>query len=114
MGDDAEQPSPGSVGDRVRRSSTTRLEEAIEAFRAALQERTRERVPLQWAYSEQGLANALRAVAMRQKHAAQMTEALTCMRSAAEVYQQSKETYWLPVAQRSVAEMEAELVELQR
>ena len=51
---------------------------------------------------------------MRQKHAAQMTEALTCMRSAAEVYQQSKETYWLPVAQRSVAEMEAELVELQR
>jgi tetratricopeptide (TPR) repeat protein len=97
-----------------RESSTTRLEEAIEAFRAALQERTRERVPLQWAYSEQGLANALRAVAMRQKHAAQMTEALTCMRSAAEVYQQSKETYWLPVAQRSVAEMEAELVELQR
>jgi hypothetical protein len=52
--------------------------------------------------SEHTLANALAALAMRQKNAARMEEALTCMRSAVEVYQQGKETYWLPIAQRRV------------
>ena len=51
---------------------------------------------------------------MRQKNAARMEEALTCMRSAVEVYQQGNETYWLPIAQGRVTEIEAELVELQR
>ena len=32
-----------------RESRTARLEEAVAAFRAALEERTRERVPLDWA-----------------------------------------------------------------
>jgi hypothetical protein len=36
------------------------------------------------------------------------------MRNAVEVYQQSKESYWLPIAQHRITEMEAELVELQR
>ncbi len=56
----------------------------------------------------------LAALAKRQKNTARMEQALTCMRGAVEVYQQSKESYWLPIAQRRVTEMEAELVELQR
>ena len=32
-----------------RRAAAARFEEAISAFRAALEERTRERVPLDWA-----------------------------------------------------------------
>jgi hypothetical protein len=32
-----------------RESGTARLKEAVAAFRAALQEMTRDRVPLQWA-----------------------------------------------------------------
>ena len=75
---------------------------------------TRERVPLQWAYTQHALANALAAVAERQKNAIRMAEALTCMRNAVGVYQESKESYWLPVAQHRITEMEAELVELQR
>ena len=41
-----------------RESGTARLEEAVAAYRAALEERTRDRVPLQWAMSlgNQGLA----------------------------------------------------------
>ena len=35
------------------------------------------------------------------------------MRGAVEVYQQAGEGYWLPIAQRRVAEMEAELAEMQ-
>jgi hypothetical protein len=38
-----------SLGERE--SGTARLEEAVAAFRAALEERTRERVPLDWATS---------------------------------------------------------------
>ncbi len=44
-----------------RESGTARLEEAVAAFRAALEERTRERVPLQWAMGlgNQGIALVL-------------------------------------------------------
>ena len=40
-----------------RESGTARLEEAVAAYRAALEERTRERVPLHWAetYGNQGI-----------------------------------------------------------
>ena len=35
------------------------LEEAVAAYRAALSERTRERVPLDWAQTQNNLGNAL-------------------------------------------------------
>ena len=46
----------GRLGERE--SGTARLEEAVAAYRAALEELTRERVPLQWAASlgNQGVA----------------------------------------------------------
>ena len=42
-----------------RETGTARLEEAVAAFRAALEERTRERVPLDWAMTQNNLGNAL-------------------------------------------------------
>ncbi len=44
-----------------RESGTARLEEAVAAYRAALEERTRERVPLEWAasFGNQGVAMML-------------------------------------------------------
>src|SRR5215207_9125933 len=51
----------------ARESGTARLEEAVEAFRAALQERTRERVPLDWATTQNNLDSALKALADRRK-----------------------------------------------
>ena len=44
-----------------RESGTARLEEAVAAYRAALEERTRERVPLDWAasFGNQGVAMML-------------------------------------------------------
>jgi hypothetical protein len=74
--------------------------------------RTRNRVPLAWAHSQRGLANALADLAKRRKSAAGMEEALACMRSAVEVYQQGGVNYWLPIGQRRVIEMEAELLAL--
>jgi hypothetical protein len=61
-----------------------------------------------------GLANALTALAERQKSTKTMEQALTCMRGAAEVYQQSNNTYWLPIANARIAEMKAQLVKMQR
>jgi hypothetical protein len=43
-----------------RDGNTGRLDEAVTAYGAALQERTRERVPLDWAATQNGLGNALR------------------------------------------------------
>ena len=43
-----------------RESGTARLEEAVAAYRVALTEQTRERVPLAWAMTQLGLGSALR------------------------------------------------------
>jgi hypothetical protein len=45
-----------------RESGRSRLEEAVAAFRAALEEITRERAPLQWALTQNNLGNALDAL----------------------------------------------------
>jgi exonuclease VII small subunit len=42
-----------------RESGTARLEEAVAAYRDALQEYTRERAPLQWATTQMNLGTAL-------------------------------------------------------
>ena len=42
-----------------RESGTARLEEAVAAFHAALEEGTRERFPLDWAMTQNNLGNAL-------------------------------------------------------
>ena len=54
-----------SLGERE--SGTARLEEAITAYRDALLERTRERVPLQWAATQSNLSIALRLLEVRRK-----------------------------------------------
>ena len=60
MGDDAEQPRHRAWRLGERESGTARLEEAVAAYRAALEEWTRERVPLDWAMTQNNLGNALR------------------------------------------------------
>jgi hypothetical protein len=97
-----------------RESGTGRLAEAVAAYRAALEERTRERVPLDWAKTQHGLANALAALAERQNSAMLMEEAIKSMSEAVEVYQQAGEGHWLPIAQKRVKKMQAELAELKR
>jgi len=43
-------------------SESTQLENAVEAYREALKEHTRERVPLDWAMTQNNLADALAAL----------------------------------------------------
>ena len=65
---------------------TERLEEAVEAHRAALEEYTRERVPLAWALTQNNLGNALRILGEREGGTERLVEAAAAYRAALEEY----------------------------
>ncbi len=67
-----------------RETGTARLEEAVAAYRAALQERTRERVPLGWAGTQMNLGTALRILGEREAGTARLEEAVAAYRAALE------------------------------
>ncbi|SHH81608.1 tetratricopeptide repeat protein [Marivita hallyeonensis] len=67
-----------------RESGTARLEEAVAAYRAALEEYTRERVPLNWAMTQNNLGNALSILGKRESGTARLEEAVTAYRAALE------------------------------
>ncbi len=68
----------------ARESGTARLEEAVTAYRAALGERTRERVPLDWAMTQNNLDAALKTLGQRDSGTARLEEAVTAYRAALE------------------------------
>ncbi len=70
----------GRLGERE--SGTARLEEAVQAFRAALEELTRERVPLNWAITQMNLGNALARLGERDAGTARLEEAVAAYRAA--------------------------------
>jgi tetratricopeptide (TPR) repeat protein len=67
-----------------RESGTTRLEDAVAAYRAALLERTRERVPLDWASTLNNLGAALQTIGEREGGTARLEEAIVAYRAALE------------------------------
>ena len=67
-----------------RESGTEHLDEAVAAYRAALEEQTRERVPLDWAKTQNDLGNALEALGERESGTAQLEEAVAAYRAALE------------------------------
>ena len=65
-----------------RESGTTKLEGALAAFRGALKEQTRERVPLDWAKTQASLGNALYTLGVRENSTAKFEEAVAAYREA--------------------------------
>ena len=63
-------------------SGTARLEEAVNAYRDALLERTRERVPLDWAMTQNNLGSALSTLGERESGTARLEEAVNAYRDA--------------------------------
>lgn len=66
----------------TERNGTERQEEAVIAFRAALEERTRERVPLDWAVTQNNLGAALSELGERESGTERLEEAVTAYRAA--------------------------------
>ncbi len=67
-----------------RESGTARLDEAVAAYREALKEYTRERVPLDWAMTQNNLGNALATLGERESGTARLEEAVAAYREALE------------------------------
>ena len=65
-----------------RENWTARLEEAVAAYRAALEEWTRERVPLGWAMTQSNLGNALGTLGAGERGTARLEEAVAAYRAA--------------------------------
>jgi tetratricopeptide (TPR) repeat protein len=63
-----------------------RLEEAVAAFREALQENTRARAPLEWAGTENNLGLALQNLGERESGTARLMEAVAANREALQEY----------------------------
>jgi hypothetical protein len=85
----------GEVGHRTsvglptfveRESGTRHLEEAVVACRAALEERTRERVSIAWAQAQNNLGTALWRLGMRESGTARLQEAVAAYDAALEVF----------------------------
>ena len=67
-----------------RESGTARLKEAVRAYRLALEEQSRDRVPLEWARTQNNLGNALSILGERESGTARLKEAIAAYRAALE------------------------------
>ena len=72
------------------RGSEALIEEAIAAYRAALEERTQERVPLDWAMTQNNLGNALSDLGRMRGSEALIEEAIAAYRAALEELTQER------------------------
>jgi tetratricopeptide (TPR) repeat protein len=88
-----------------RESGTARLEEAVAAFREALKENTRARVPFLWAQTEENLALVYRALFAKTGKGVHLADALEAVGGALEEYNKAKAAYYIVKAERLRAEL---------
>ena len=67
---------------RAGKVGAERLEEAVAAYRAALEEYTREGSPADWAMTQNNLGNALRSLGERESGTERLEEAVGAYRAA--------------------------------
>jgi len=68
-----------------QRGDSAALQEAVSAYREVLKEHTRERVPLDWATTQNNLGNALSTLGERESGTARLDEAVSAYREALKV-----------------------------
>ena len=69
-----------------RESHTETLQQAVDAYELALEERTRERVPLGWAMTQNNLGLVLQTIGERESHTETLQQAVEAYRLALEEY----------------------------
>jgi len=90
-----------------RESGTARLEEAVTAYRAALEERTRDRVPLEWAMTQANLAHLERAVFDKTGEAKHLERAEAHARAAQEVFHAAGASHYEEKIERTLSTIAA-------
>jgi tetratricopeptide (TPR) repeat protein len=82
---------------------------SIESFRAALEEVTRKRVPLDWATTQNNLGLMLVTLGERESGTSRLEEAVAAYRAALEEWTPEAASYWHEVAQRNLTRCLASL-----
>ena len=83
-----------------RESGTARLEEAVAAYREALQERTRARVPLDWAMTQENLALVHIAFFNKDRQPRHLDAALEAVDGALEEFRKANAAFYIEGAER--------------
>ena len=96
-----------------REGDTKHLEDAVAAFGEALNERTREWVPLQWAQTQNNLGGALESLGECQKDPAKLAVAISAFKAAPSVFDQPDFNYDTSALKRNLSESETALKALQ-
>jgi hypothetical protein len=78
-----------------RESGTAHLTEAVAAYHAALEERTRDRVPLDWAMTQNNLGTALETLGERESGTAHLTEAAAAWEACLTVTESAWPPAWV-------------------
>jgi tetratricopeptide (TPR) repeat protein len=76
-----------------REGGTARLEEAVAAFRAALQVHTREQAPLRWAATQNGLGYALTSLGQALMSLGKWEDGTAILEASVAAFQASLEEY---------------------
>ena len=84
------------------------LRRAVTAYREALKERTRARVPLNWAGTQFNLAILRGVMAERSGRAEEATQAVAHAEGALEVYREAGATHYIDRGERLLARLRAE------
>ena len=101
-----------------RESGTARLEEAVAAYREALLEWTRDKVPLRWAVTQNNLGAALRVLGEREaetdkaKGCATLKTARDHYAAALEEFQRAGASYYVEGTQDNVARLDGIIARL--
>jgi tetratricopeptide (TPR) repeat protein len=90
-----------SQGDE--RGDNTALKLSIDAWRLVLQERTRDRVPLDWAATQMNLGNALQRLGERESGTARLEEAVAAYRAALGEYTRDRVPLGQAYSERGLA-----------
>ncbi len=90
-----------------RTGNNSALDYAIAAYRDALEEFTRERVPLQWAMTQNNLGTALSTLGQRESGTARLEEAVAAYRDALEEWTRERVPLQWATTQNNLNEVEA-------
>jgi hypothetical protein len=100
-----------TIGEQA--GSNDDLRQAVAAYREALQERTRERVPLDWAMTQNNLGTALSRLGERESGTARLEEAVAAYREALTVFEPARAEYYIRGTRENLGRAQAMIAERQ-
>jgi tetratricopeptide (TPR) repeat protein len=92
-------------------SDPSQLNEAVLAYRDALQERTRAKAPFDWAITQINLGNAFGSLGQRESDPAPLREAARAYEGALLVLRPAQVDYYVKIAERNLQRVQKEIVQ---